>query len=223
MRDIRYNSGIMSDEATITVESPPPAVEAPAPPKQRREKQPADAKPGQTWIKHPFHFADAASQMFVYDVDGDGLPDVITSWHCHQYGLLWYKQIRSAKGEITWQRHEILSPKPDTKSAALRFSQMHAIDLADIDGDGLKDIITGKRFWAHGPTGDVEPDAPAVLYWFQLRRDPQQGVQFIPHQIDNDSGVGCQVTAVDLNGDGIPDIIVSNKKGTFIHLSQAAK
>ena len=46
---------------------------------------------------------------------------------------------------------------------------MHAMDLADINGDGLKDIVTGKRFWAHGPHGDVEPKAPAVLYWFELR------------------------------------------------------
>ena len=45
-------------------------------------------------------------------------------------------------------------------------------------------------------------------------------MQFIPHQIDDDSGVGTQVTAVDLNGDGVPDVIVSNKKGTFVYLSQ---
>ena len=60
-------------------------------------------KPGKPWIRHPFKFADAAAQMLVYDVDGDGLNDVITAWHCHQYGLVWYKQIRDDKGEITWQ------------------------------------------------------------------------------------------------------------------------
>ncbi len=186
-------------------------------------EQPAKITPGETWPWHPFKFAAAGSQMFVYDVDGDGLNDVITVWHCHEYGLVWYKQLRSDKGEITWQQHVILPPKPDLKSDALRISQLHAVDLVDINGDGLKDIVTGKRFWAHGPTGDVEPDAPAVLYWFELRRDKLKGVQFIPHQIDNDSGVGCQVTAVDLNGDGVPDIIVSNKKGTFLHLSQPGK
>ena len=132
-------------------------------------------KPGKPWIRHPFHFADAGAQMFVYDVDGDGLNDVITAWHCHQYGLVWYKQIRNAKGEITWQQHVILPPKPDLKSHALRISQMHAMDLVDINGDGLKDIVTGKRFWAHGPHGDAEPNAPAVLYWFELRRDKEQG------------------------------------------------
>ena len=114
-------------------------------------EQPAKPKPGEPWIWHPFHFADAAAQMLVYDVDGDGLNDVITAWNCHGYGLLWYKQIRNAKGEITWQQHVILPPKPDLKSDELRFSQLHALDLADINGDGLKDFVTGKRFWAHGP------------------------------------------------------------------------
>lgn len=186
-------------------------------------EQPADIKSGEPWIKHPFKFADAAAQMLVYDVDGDGLNDVITAWHCHLYGLVWYKQIRNEKGEISWQQQVILPSTPDTASNDLRMSQLHAFDLVDINGDGLKDFVTGKRYWAHGPTGDVEPDAPAVLYWFELRRDKDHGVQYIPHKIDDDSGVGTQVTTADLNGDGAPDVIVSNKKGTFLHLSQPSK
>jgi hypothetical protein len=62
-----------------------------------------------------------------------------------------------------------------------------------------------------------------MLYWFELCRDKQKGVTFIPHQIDDDSGVGTQVTAVDLNGDGIPDVIVGNKKGVFLFLSEKGK
>jgi hypothetical protein len=183
-------------------------------------EQPANPKPGEPWIKHDFKFADAAAQMLIYDVDGDGLNDVVTTWHCHQYGLVWYKQVRSEKGEISWKQNVILPSKPDLKSDAFRISQLHAFDLVDINGDGLKDVLTGKRFWAHGPKGDAEPDAPAIVCWFELRRDKEKGVQFMPHVIDDNSGVGTQVAAVDLNGDKVPDVIVGNKKGVFVFLSQ---
>lgn len=183
-------------------------------------EHPAQAEPGVPWIKHPSKFAEAAAQMYAYDVDGDGLNDVLTVWHCHLYGLVWHKQIRDAQGEITWKQNVILPSSPDLKSSDLRISQLHAVELVDLNGDGLKDILTGKRFWAHGAHGDAEPDAPAVVYWFELRRDQDKGVRFVPHRIDDDSGVGTQVTGVDLNGDGIPDVVVSNKKGTFLHLSR---
>ncbi len=186
-------------------------------------EQPAKATADQTWTLHAFQFAPAAAQMFAYDVDGDGLNDVITAWDCHQYGLVWYQQTKSPQGEIGWQQHVILPPQPDVNSSDLRISQLHAIELVDMNGDGLKDLLTGKRFWAHGPKGDAEPDAPAVVYWFELRRGAGQTPQFIPHLVDNDSGVGTQVAAADLNGDGIPDVIVGNKKGNFIHLSQRAE
>ena len=114
----------------------------------------------------------------------------------------------------------ILPPKPDLKSDAFRVSQLHAFDLVDMNGDGLKDVVTGKRFWAHGPKGDAEPDAPAVVCWFELRRDKEKGAEFVPHVIDDNSGVGTQVAAVDLNGDKVPDVIVGNKKGIFVSLSQ---
>lgn len=131
-------------------------------------------------------------------------------------------QIKDAQGAVTWLQHVILPPAPDLNSPAFRVSQMHALELVDMNGDGLKDILTGKRFWAHGPTGDKEPDAPAVVFWLELRRDGKGGATFVPHLIDDDSGVGTQVAATDLNGDGRPDVIVGNKKGIFIHLSQPA-
>ncbi len=183
-------------------------------------QQPADPQPGQPWTKHPFKFADAAAQMLVYDFNGDGLNDVLTAWHCHLYGLVWYEQVRSESGEISFQQHVILPPEPDLNSDALRISQLHAFDLVDMNGDGLKDVLTGKRFWAHGPEGDKEPNAPAVVFWFELRRDGNNGARFIPHQIDDDSGAGTQIASANLNDDQTPDVIVGNKKGTFVFLSK---
>ena len=120
--------------------------------------------------------------MLVYDVDGDGLNDVVTAWHCHLYGLVWHKQVRGEAGQIAFQQHVILPPEPDLNSSDLRISQLHAFDLVDMNGDGLKDVLTGKRFWAHGPNGDKEPNAPAVVYWFELhaRRRRQRAVHPAP-------------------------------------------
>jgi HEAT repeat protein len=184
-------------------------------------EQPAVITPGKPWTFHPFHFADAAAQILIYDVNGDGARDLITTWHCHKYGLLWYEQVRRAGRAPDWKPHVILPPEPDLASSELRVSQLHAFDLADMNGDGLLDVVTGKRFWAHGPAGDPEPNAPAVLYWFELRREGGRA-EFIPHLIDDDSGVGTQVTAADLNGDTRPDVVVGNKKGVFIHFNQLA-
>ena len=60
----------------------------------------------------------------------------------------------------------------------------------NLDGDGLKDIVVGKRLWEQGPTGDVEPNEAPVLYWFQLNRDGKGGAMFVPHLIDDKSAVG---------------------------------
>jgi hypothetical protein len=178
------------------------------------------------WKFHAVPFAPAGlrggAQMFVYDVNGDGLADVVTSWDAHGYGLAWYEGRREG-GAVKFREHVIMNHKPEHNRYGVKFSQPHSQFLVDVDGDGLKDIVTGKRFWAHGPAGDAEPNAPAVLYWFQLKRGKDGLVDFIPHLVDDDSGVGTQVTAGDVNGDGLPDIIVGNKKGVFVFLHEAKK
>lgn len=158
------------------------------------------------------------AQMYVYDVDDDGYNDVITSLNAHGWGLAWYRQVQEGEN-INFEKNLIMGDSPDQNEYGVAFAELHSINLVDMDGDGIKDLITGKRWWAHGPDGEDFQRNPAVLYWFELERTGE-GVTFIPHQIDNASGVGVEVDTEDLNGDGKPDIAISNKKGTFVFLNQ---
>lgn len=148
------------------------------------------------WTFHPAPLGQPAAHMHVYDFDGDGDNDVLSS-SAHGVGIWWHEQTPQG-----WKTHDI------DKS----FSQTHSLCLADVNGDKLPDFVTGKRWWAHGPTGDVEADQPAVMYWFELTREGGKPV-WIPHQFDHDSGVGTQFEVVDVNADGLLDVVTANKKG----------
>ncbi len=173
-----------------------------------------EAADGSAWKKHPFPFGAGGAQMHVYDVDGDGDGDVITSLKAHDYGLSWFEQVTGDDGDISFVEHAILPGVAEESLDGVQFSQPHAVQLADINGDGLMDIVTGKRFWAHGPKGDADPAGAAVLYWFELvhtASDDGVTAHYRPHLIDNDSGVGTQFTTGDLNGDGKVDIVGGQK------------
>jgi Domain of Unknown Function (DUF1080)/FG-GAP-like repeat len=181
-------------------------------------EQPANHRLQPEWHHHPAPFGSGGSQMFVYDFDGDGDNDVLSTLVAHGYGVAWFENTDGVG--TAWQEHLIIGETSATSPSGVAFSQPHAIDIADFNGDGVIDFVTGKRWYAHngGDPGGMES---AVLYWFETKRLGAAGkVQFIPHFVDDDSGVGCQVVAMDINGDKRPDIVVGNKKGTFVHLQR---
>ncbi len=180
-------------------------------------EQPASLAGDPIWHFHAQPMGNGGAQMYAYDVNGDGLNDIITSLAAHEFGLAWYEQYREG-GAIKFREHVFMNRTPADNKYGVKFSEIHAIDLVDMDGDGLKDIVAGKRFWSHGRTGDPDRNDAAVVYWFKLVRGADKSVDYVPHLIDNDSGVGTQVVAGDINGDGRPDIVVGNKKGAFVLL-----
>lgn len=182
-------------------------------------EQPKSLAGDPVWKFHEFAFnpnSHGGAQMYAYDVNGDKLNDIITSFAAHGFGLVWYEQVRTG-GDISFKQHVIMhtEQKRQPNEYGVCFCELHAVDLLDMDDDGLKDIVTGKRFWSHGRTGDPDRNSPAVLYWFRLVRGPDKTVEFVPHQIDDDSGVGTQIVAAPCSNKKFPDIVVGNKKGTF--------
>jgi putative heme-binding domain-containing protein len=152
----------------------------------------------QPWQFHKAPFGEAQAHMYVFDFDGDGDNDIVGS-SAHRRGIWWYEQKPDG-----WETHLI------DQSIA----QTHSLMLADINGDGLPDLVTGKRFYAHNGR-DPGEDEPPHLSWFELTRDNGKP-KWTQHIIDEDSGVGVQHEVYDMNADGKLDVLVANKHGVFV-------
>ncbi len=185
-------------------------------------EQPAD---GGTWRYHPVAFgrwsrsSPGGAEIAVYDVNGDGLNDVVTSLQAHGWGLSWFEQKKAPDGERSFVEHQIMGDFSTDNAGGVTFSELHGATFADVDGDGLPDFITGKRFWSHLDTFlDPDPHGEPVLYVYRAVRNPKApgGAEFVPELIHNRSGVGSHLAVVDLNNDGAPEIITATKRGTFI-------
>ena len=83
----------------------------------------------------------------------------------------------------------------------------------------MPDLITGKRWWSHG-MAEPGSDGPAIIYWLKNTKGEDGMTKFTPMIIDEDSGIGTQFEVADINGDGLLDVIVSNKKGVRVILQE---
>lgn len=170
---------------------------------------PADIKQPD-WNWHPADIGEDCSQMQIIDVNADGLADVVSA-SAHRYGIWWHQQY---KGEYS-------SRQFSTGTISFSTSQTHSTAMADFNGDGHPDLVTGKRYFAHlerlNPSNRTTIDPGTyekpVIYWFELT--PGKRPYWIEHEIDNDSGIGLNTVTVDMNKDGKPDIVVANKHGIF--------
>ena len=188
-------------------------------------EQPASLAGDPVWKHHKASFAPAAAQIYAYDVNGDGRADVITALAAHGYGLAWHEQLaeKDEAGSPKWRSHVFMHKAPEENRYGVHFPELHAVELFDVDGDGLKDIVTGNCYWAHGPAVAPGEGEEGVLYWFKLVRNADKSVDWVPHLIDNASGVGRQIGVGDVNGDGKQDLIIGNKMGTFVFTHEAKK
>jgi hypothetical protein len=155
------------------------------------------------WEWHAdWNLGDAGFPILGFDVNNDGRMDIIYS-QGHSYGLYWLQQVDSGENRH-WVRQTIDES----------YSQIHALKLADIDGDGQMELIAGKRYRGHNGNDPGSYD-PLVIYYYKI--DPKTA-KFTRYAIsvNGTAGAGTQFVAADLDGDGDIDIATAGKTG--VHL-----
>ncbi len=181
------------------------------------------ARVADTWPFHPeFELGSASVPIIGHDFDGDSHTDMIWGMG-HDFGLFWLKQSINAAGMRTWKKERVDAS----------FSQVHTLLLADLDADGKRELITGKRVYAH----EVEPgatDAPC-LYSFRFDAEKSRWSKEIIYEgqpAENapaeaakrsamtdfrpgSAGTGLQLSACDMDGDGDLDLLCPGKSGLY--------
>jgi hypothetical protein len=176
-------------------------------------EQPAKLGEG-LWKWHPQKLAKddgkplPGADIYADDLDLDGDKDILMTC-AHQYGVWWFENTGSGD--------------PKFHLVDEKLSQTHALWFIDVNGDGQKDLVTGKRYFAHN---GADPGAydPCEMVWYEIKREKGKAPTFTRHVIAEglDTGIGTQFEMGDINGDGLVDIALSNKKGVNILLQKKA-
>ncbi|MGA2806841.1 MAG: VCBS repeat-containing protein [Terracidiphilus sp.] len=152
------------------------------------------------WEWHPdWNLGDAGFPILGYDVNNDGKMDIIYG-KGHSYGLYWLEQQGEGAGRH-WIKHTIDES----------FSQVHALRLADIDGDGELELLAGKRYRGHSGNDPGSYD-PLVVYYYKINRKTGEFTRY-PISVNGTAGAGTQFVVEDMDGDGDMDIVTAGKTG----------
>ncbi|MGI9073421.1 MAG: FG-GAP repeat domain-containing protein [Bryobacteraceae bacterium] len=127
------------------------------------------------WKSYPVQFGhgtepylNGGADMFLYDVNGDALPDVITSLNAHGPGLAWYEQTRDGQGVISWKQHLIMGDPADAADVRRTWFSPH-------EGSSTSRMSTFPFPGAYFTRAFISGEIPSRLPRFQNLRDHSFG------------------------------------------------
>lgn len=165
-------------------------------------KAPTDARFGKWQWQPEFTIERGSIPMLVVDPDEDGDNDIV--WcSAHGFGVYWLEQVHDEDGQREWRRHAI-----DTS-----WSQGHAPLWADMDGDGRKELIAGKRYMSHGGSDPGAYD-PMRVYRYQYNLKTETWDRWLVSGGDRVS-MGLDPKVADIDNDGDLDLVTSGRSGLY--------
>jgi hypothetical protein len=162
-----------------------------------------DANKDQWEWHQDFHLGDTGFPIIGYDVLNNGKTDIIFG-QGHSYGLYWLEQ-QGEGASRKWVEHIIDES----------WSQSHAMTMVDLDGDGEKELLVGKRYRGHNGH-DAGSYDPLVIYYYKINRKTGEFTRF-PISVNGTAGAGTQFITEDLDGDGDIDIATAGKTGVHFY------